>query len=1140
MPAQPPADAASPLICRSTVGYSRWAGTVRRLPLFPVIRYVTALMSLLRTLLLSTLCLIVAPLHAQSLDSLTGTPPSAESEAKPAAQSLDEQTQRMIEQTETSKARLDELKTQLARAPKEIAEAQRELARLKASPEQDPAERHAKQSVEALEQRLRARVEELAEWQKQYSSANSMIISAQTRPERAQAQIGTAQTRIQEINNLLKSGREAGKPLSDERRALLDAEILSLGAQIELRRQELAGNSLLQDLGKARRDLLAERIRRAEEETQALQTLINEKRRAESEQTVAEFSARVQQAGSDKLLAAESAENLKLSDYLLRATERLNRLNQQNLQTRQQLDTLNQTDQALEEQIAVLEGSLLLSRILYQQKQALPSLQLDKNLADEIADIRLYQFELNQRREAAGNAAAYVDQLLAQQNEEEVTPELRRTLLELATTRSELLDRLNRELDALLNASITLQLNQKQLQDTASALSETLDEQMFWIPSNKPLDFSWLKTAPLLLERQISTLPWASALQGLAAGLGERPLLFLPLLLMIAALLWRRPVINAKLDALSKDIGHFRNDSQLHTPLALLLNLLLALPGALLLALCGYLLQMDARGQNLGLGAALYEMAQAWLVFYTAYRMLSPGRVAELHFRWSKPQVTFLRDELRRLGLVVLTLVVAVSIAEQQPANLADDVLGLLVIIACYALMSWRMARILRKGPASENAPHGRLLLGMLFSVLPLLLIGVVGMGYYYTALKLTERLIDTLYLLMLWVALEATLVRALTIAARRLAYQRALAKRQSSEENGNAETETLEEPGLDIEQVNQQSLRLTRLATFGLFVVALYWVWSDLISVVSYLDNVALYEFTSGSGDTLTTSAISLNDLLGALAIVVITLVLARNLPGLLEVAVLSRLNLAPGSAYATGTLLSYTLVGTGIVSTLSTLGVSWDKLQWLVAALSVGLGFGLQEIFANFVSGLIILFEKPVRIGDVVTIGNLSGTVSRIRIRATTITDFDHKEIIVPNKTFVTDQLLNWSLSDTVTRVTIRIGVEFGSDLEQVRELLFQAARENPRVLKDPEPQVFFLNFGESRLEHELRLHVRDLGDRNPVIDEINRRVDREFRERGIVIAFRQLDVHLKDHAGHELLLPKNQPIVTDGPLIKDPDPS
>ena len=287
--------------------------------------------------------------------------------------------------------------------------------------------------------------------------------------------------------------------------------------------------------------MLAERIARAEKETQALQALINEKRRAESEQTVAEFSARVQQAGSDKLLAAESAENLKLSDYLLRATERLNRLNQQNLQTRQQLDTLNQTDQALEEQISVLEGSLLLSRILYQQKQALPSLQLDKNLADEIADIRLYQFELNQRREAAGNASAYVEQLLARQNEEDVTPELRRTLLDLATTRSELLDRLNRELDALLNASITLQLNQKQLQDTARALSDTLDEQMFWIPSNKPLDLSWLQGAPSA-SAQLASMPWLSALQELGAGLGAAAVL------PAAAAADRRPALVAQQD----------------------------------------------------------------------------------------------------------------------------------------------------------------------------------------------------------------------------------------------------------------------------------------------------------------------------------------------------------------------------------------------------------------------------------------------------------------------------------------------------------------------------------------------------------------------------------------------------------------
>ena len=112
-----------------------------------------------------------------------------------------------------------------------------------------------------------------------------------------------------------------------------------------------------------------------------------------------------------------------------------------------------------------------------------------------------------------------------------------------------------------------------------------------------------------------------------------------------------------------------------------------------------------------------------------------------------------------------------------------------------------------------------------------------------------------------------------------------------------------------------------------------------------------------------------------------------------------------------------------------------SRDKLQWLAAGLTVGLGFGLQEIFANFVSGLIILFERPIRIGDTITIGTFSGSVSKIRIRATTITDFDRKEVIIPNKAFVTERLINWSLSDTITRVLIKVGVAYGSDLDKVK---------------------------------------------------------------------------------------------------------
>jgi len=1034
-----------------------------------------------------------------------------------ALQQVLEQTLAFLSSRDDSNNQLPALKKQLSEAPQVIAENQHELTKLKASKPVPVAQRYANLSVPQLEQLLNERGAQQGELQKQLTEANSLSITAQTRPERAQTEISNSQARIAQINGILKAGKDNGKVISADQRNQLLAEQASINALVSLRRQELAGNTLLQDLGNSQHDLVIEKIGRVSQEIQDLQSLINDKRLAQSQETVTQQSIEAQKAGGSSVLATESATNLKLSDYLLKSTDRLNDLTQQNLHTQQQLDSVTQSDQALDEQINVLKGSLLLSKILYKQKQALPHLKVDRNLADEIADIRLYQFEVNQQREALSSPTAYVDGLIAAQPPEDVTSQLRKQLLDLAITRSDLLERLNRELSALLNESITLQLNQKQLLTTAQSLRATLDEQMFWIPSNKPLDPDWLESAPAHLKKQVATLPWASSLSELADGLVQRPLFFVPLLLLIGVLLWRRSYLHNRLNRVHKDIGHFKRDSQWHTPQALLVNVLLAIPVGLGLALCGLALQLDARGQNASLGSALLQMAQAWLVFYTAYRILAPGGVAEVHFRWEKAQVEFLRNWVRRLGIVVMALVAIVAVAELQPSALADDVIGIAVVLTCYALMAWLLSRLLISSPTHRNTSLFRKAVGVAFTALPVALFMAVCFGYYYTALKLTDRLIGTLYLLMLWLVIEAAFVRGLSVAARRLAYQRALSKRQAAKESGDGEI-PIEEPTLDIEQVNQQSLRLIRLALMGVFIAGLYWVWSDLISVFAYLDNVTLYEYSSGTGATMSMVPISLGDLLGALIIVGITVALAGNLPGLLEVLVLSRLNLAQGSAYATTTLLSYVIIGIGFVSALSTLGVSWDKLQWLVAALSVGLGFGMQEIFANFISGIMILFERPVRIGDTITIGSLSGTVSKIRIRATTITDFDRKDIIVPNKTFITGQLINWSLTDTITRVTLKLGVDYGSDLDLVRALLLKGAQENPRVLKDPGPSVYFLNFGESTLDHELRMHVRDLGDRNPVLDEMNRYIKREFKKNNINISFRQMEVYLKNTQGQE----------------------
>lgn len=1074
---------------------------------------------------------VAAELNAAEVrQALTDLPARklSETEQQAVQQNL-EQTLAWLDVVERTELAQQQLQQQLLDAPKQISEAQQALQKLLASAQDDPAKRLAQASLSELEFLLSERNQQLRALQKELGDANSLIVTAQTRPERAQAEISSNQTRIQEINALLKTAKEGSKVFSIEKTDTLKAELLALESKNNLRRAELAGNSVLQELGNNRRDLLLNKVRLQEQDILALQSLLNEKRQADSEKTVAELSLEVSKAGNDGLLLRESSLNLKLSDYLLTITERRNQLTRRNLLVRQQLDSVQQTDQALEEQINVLQGSLLLAKILYQQKQSLPKLSFDRTLADQIADTRLYQFELRQLRDTVSRPDEYVDNALKDLPPSDEQIALRSSLLDLARSRAELLDRLNRELNAYLSESITLQLNQKQLQSMTEALRLTLDEQMFWIPSNKPLDLDWLKAAPARLQYQFTSVLWATEISKIWQSLAKRAWLFVPLALMLLLAAWKRSAILQALRNLHTDIGHFRRDSQLHTPRAIALNILLALPGAIVLASLGAMLQFDGKGHTLEVGQAFWGMAQVWLVFYCAYRILAPNGMALLHFRWPRAQVAFLQPHIRSLGLTALLLTAVVTIAEAQPAALSEDVIGIVLLMSCLLLLSWIIGRLVFHRYSNENTSVFRRLIGLVVVSLPLLFAAALVSGYYYTALKLSGRLLDTLSLVLIWILLEAVLVRGLALAARRLAWKRAQDAKQNQPKEGLDGEVATEDMLLDISQINEQSLRLARLLLLGVFFISLYWVWSDLLSLFAYLDNITLYENVGSNGAAV---PISLRDVLDACVIILITIALARNLPGLLEVLFLSRLRLAQGSAYATTTLLSYAISATGFVATLAALGVSWDKLQWLVAALSVGLGFGLQEIFANFVSGLIILFERPVRIGDVVTIGNLSGSVSRIRIRATTITDFDRKEIIVPNKVFVTDQLINWSLTDTITRVIIKIGVAYETDLDLARKLMLQAVQENPRVMRDPAPVVLFLGISASTFDHELRFHVRELGDRNPSTDEVLNRIVLSFREHNVEMAFNQLDVFVKNMQGQEqqLLTTQNNPLAAE----------
>jgi potassium efflux system protein len=294
--------------------------------------------------------------------------------------------------------------------------------------------------------------------------------------------------------------------------------------------------------------------------------------------------------------------------------------------------------------------------------------------------------------------------------------------------------------------------------------------------------------------------------------------------------------------------------------------------------------------------------------------------------------------------------------------------------------------------------------------------------------------------------------------------------------------------------------------------IVAITVFWSEHIPVFSVLEQFEI---------PLTN--LTLLALGKAILIVVVTWIAVQNLPGLLELSVLRTMSIDTGTRYAIARVSQYIVTAIGLALLFGVLNVDWSKFGWIAAALSVGLGFGLQEVVANFVCGLILLFEQPVRVGDVVTLNNMTGTVTKIQMRATTITNWDRQEIIVPNKNLITGTILNWTLSAAVNRVVIPVGVAYGTDTERARQILLEVATDHPLVLGDPGPSTSFEQFADSSLTIILRAYLPNLDNRLKTISELHTEIDKRFASEDIQIAFPQLDLHLRD-SGEQSQLREN----------------
>lgn len=1033
----------------------------------------------------------------------------------------------LLQQIQTQRKSNDDLLATLNNSDNEIQKNNADLQNLKKRFNQADADNYKLTALADLQASLEKLNNQQQDTQAALSAANAVLAGQSAVSERAQSALTDNAKRSQILNQELSDGSVSS---AKKQQNQLELELIDLKNNYN---QILLKNSdQLTLLYQSRYDLLNAKQQVQQQQIAAIQDAINQKNLAQSQNQVQQVQQQQQKSVNNDYIQKELERNAQLSQFLLQQTEKTNTLTQDELRMRNVLDNLTQTQRTIDEQISALQGTLVLSRIIQQQKQKLPTNLNIQGLSKQIADLRVQIFDMTQRRNELYDLDSYISKVEAEENQvftaEEKT-QLENLLLERRKMASDVIKSLNNQ----LNLAISLELTQQRITQISDQIQAKLDQQSFWVRSNNPINLDWLKALPTSLDIQFSGM---LKHLGFPTNFDNLPYLLSYVLILIiigGAIFKFKPTIKQRLALINSEINTLRSDSQWHTPIALVLTGLLNLSGTLwFLAVCqmiGFFFFRDPQE----FWDWSFRMAGYWWFFNVWYAIYRPNGIFVRHFGFAQNDAEKFRSVVKRIIVAVILLLNTSVFSNVMDNGLANDVLGELNTIAalifCVVMIVPRFNSALRSFEKSQSKRNNVVVktIQVLLQLIPVGLIVLVALGYYYTALNLIQHMINSYIAWCVWFILRQTVYRGITVSSRRLAHRRLQEKRRQKAEDLNESPSsddvvlvTAQEEGLALNEVRSQLLRFADLFIWTALFAIFYFVWSDLITVASYLRDITLWQQSSQVDGVSVTESITLFNLLVALVIIAITYVLVRNISGILEVLVFSRVKLSQGTPYTITTLLTYVIVAIGGAWAFATLGMSWSKLQWLFAALSVGLGFGMQEIFANFVSGIILLFERPIRVGDTVTINDVTGTVAKIRIRAITIIDPDRKEVIVPNKSFVTGQVTNWALSNTVTRLIVNIGVAYGSDLALVKRLLLQAANEQPGILKDPEPHALFLSFGASTLDHELRVYVGQLSERTNVTDALNRRINELFAENNIDIAFNQLDVFIKNNdSGEEI---------------------
>lgn len=949
---------------------------------------------------------------------------------------------------------------------------------------------------------------------REISDSLSQLPQQQTEARRALTEV---QRRLQ------AQGNNQTTPLALAQLAVLQAEAAARKAKVdELELAQLSANNR-QELARMRADVYKTRHAKIDVQLQALRNNLNSQRQREAELALEKTEQLAEQNGDlPASLRKQLQINRELSAALNDQAQQMDLISSQQRQAATQTLQVRQALSTIIEQSQWLSASTALGETLRAQVATLPEMPKPQQLDSAMADLRVQRLRFESQLESLPQRAKE----FKQDDGSPLTSAQQRIVDAQLRTQRELLNSLLSGCDTQILELTKLKVANTQLIDALNEIQDAAHRYLFWVPDISPITLSYPLNVAQDLTRVLS-LDTLTQLSGAFVMMVTSRETLIPLfgaVLLVIFSISSRKHYHAFLARASSRVGKVTQDEFLLTLRTVFWSILVALPLPVLWAALGFGLQNAwpypvAVAIGEGVTATLPVL---WVCMISA-AFAHPQGLFIVHFRWPAKQVSrAMRYYQMSIWLIVPLIMALISFDNFNDREFSNTLGRLCFILLCLALAlvtnSLKRAGIplyLDKKGSGENVINTALW-GLLLSA-PLIAALAATVGYLTTAQKLLARLETSVAIWFLLLVIYHIIRRWMLIQRRRIAFDRAkqrradiLAQRAKGEDESSHTPNSIEgalevdDTEIDLDAISAQSLRLVRSILTMVALVSVIVLWSEIHSAFGFLENIKLWDVTSTVNGIDIAQPITMGALLIAILVLIVTMQLVRNLPALLELAVLQHLDLTPGTGYAITTITKYLLLLFGAILSFAWIGIEWSKLQWVVTALSVGLGFGMQEIFSNFISGLIILFEKPIRIGDTVTIRNLTGTVTKINTRATTISDWDRKEIIVPNKAFITEQFINWSLSDTLTRVVLTVPAPAEANTEEVTKILINSAERCSLVLDNPAPEAYLVDLQQGIQIFELRIYAAEMGHRMPLRHEIHQLILAGYREHGITLPY------------------------------------